>query len=420
MPVRMNACPHMPSLRTGLGYSHRMPEIIKADQNQTLNVIKAGVNARQSVMLVGDPGKGKSAVVRSLAREMGYDMITIVGSQRDATDITGFPRIESIADRNTGKQYQVQSYAVPSWQWRIMTERRIVLFLDEYSNSNPAVQASMLCLLNEREFANGDRMPDETVIIGAMNPVSSAANGFELSLPTCNRLMFVAWEPSDREWLDGLVDNWGHPEGIPKAELGWRKRIARFLTENPELIYKLPAKTQETKPVGIASSETAKLDIAAKAYPTNRSWTNLAKVIPFCKNADGAMSTRLIEQAAFGIVGNEATIRFIDFLERNYRGNGSGGSMPQPQQVIDNPQCVQWKQVNALQARQTLSAVMHIVDQDHSQASKVIGLFVHIADERGTDICGAYVNQLMRIASSERLQADIKSLMNAYKDMYAR
>lgn len=396
-----------------------MDGIIHADQNQTMNVIRAGVNARQSVMLVGDPGKGKSAVVRSLAKEMGYGMITIVGSQRDATDITGFPRIESVVDKSTGRQCQVQSYAMPNWQWRIMTEKRIVLFLDEYSNSNPAVQASMLCLLNEREFANGDRMPDETVIIGAMNPVSSAANGFELSLPTCNRLMFVAWEPSDREWLDGLVDNWGHPEAIPKAELGWRKRIARFLTENPELIYKLPVKTQETRPVGIASSETAKLDIAAKAYPTNRSWTNLAKVIPFCRNADGAMSTRLIEQAAFGIVGNEATIRFIDFLERNYRGNGSA-PMPKPQQMIDDPRCVQWKQVNALHARQALSAVMHIVEQDHSQASKVIGLFVHIAEERGTDICGPYVNQLMRIASSERLQTEVRSLMDAYKDMYSR
>lgn len=397
-----------------------MPEIIKADQNQTLNVIKAGINARQSVMLVGDPGKGKSAVVRRLAQEMGYDLITIVGSQRDATDITGFPRIENIVDNNTGKHYQVQSYAIPNWQWRIMTEKKIVLFLDEYSNSNPAVQASMLCLLNEREFANGDKMPDETVIIGAMNPVSSSANGFELSLPTCNRLMFVAWEPSDKEWLDGLVNNWGHPNDITKAELGWRQRIARFLTENPELIYKLPTKTQEMRPVGIASSETAKLDIAAKAYPTNRSWTNLAKVIPFCRNNKGGISTSLIEQAAFGIVGNEATIRFIDFLEKNYRGGNANTALPQPQQIIDNPSCVQWKQVNIIQARQALSAIMHICENDHSQTTKVINLFIHIANERGTDICGAYVNQLMRIASSERLQPEIKALMNAYKEMYAK
>lgn len=388
------------------------------ETEQVMNVIKAGVAAHQSLMLVGDPGKGKSAVVRQLADDMGYGLITIVGSQRDATDITGFPRIETVDDGN-GHMIQVQSYAIPNWQYRIMTEKKIVLFLDEYSNSNPAVQASMLCLLNEREFANGDKMPDETVIIGAMNPVSSAANGFELSLPTCNRLMFIPWEPSDESWKQGLVNNWGHPERISPEEMSWRKRIVDFLTDNGDLIYKLPQKNRAVKYPGIADSETSKLDIAAKAYPTNRSWTNLARVIPSCRDSNGRISLKLIEKAAFGMIGYEATNRFRDYIEHHYK-KGGGSALPRPQQVIDNPSIVDWRSVNALQATQLIGSIMQIAEQDRTQVVKVIDLFVYIQQNRGTDLCAKYVGQLMKLASYERLTDEIGRLQAAYRSAFMR
>lgn len=388
------------------------------NSNEILNVIRAGIQARQSLMLVGDPGKGKSAVVRMLADEMGYDLITIIGSQREQSDIAGFPRIKDV-DIN-GSHEQIQSYAIPDWQYKIMTKKKVVLFLDEYSNSSPAVQAAMLALLNEREFSNGSKMPEETVILGAMNPVSSAANGFELSLPTCNRLMFIPWEPSDKEWMDGFISNWGHPEKISPPELEWRKRIVAFLIENSDLVYKLPAKHAKTKPVGIADNETSKLDIARKAYPTNRSWTNLAKVIPFCRNENGKMSMRYIEAAAFGIVGNEATNRFIQFIKERYSKNANSNAiMPKPDEILRNPSSVNWKDVNAVQARQVIGNIMHMNEQDRAITSDVIKLFVHIAENRGTDICAPYVQQLLNYASAARLRDEMKPLMQAYKSVFA-
>lgn len=386
------------------------------NSNEILNVIRAGIQARQSLMLVGDPGKGKSAVVRQLADEMGYDLIVIVGSQRESSDIAGFPRIKDV--NIDGSHEQIQSYAIPDWQYEIMMKKKVVLFLDEYSNSSPAVQGAMLSLLNEREFSNGKKMPDETVIIGAMNPVITAANGFELSLPTCNRLMFVPWEPSDKEWLQGFITNWGHPERVPKAEMEWRRRIKEFLENNGDIVYKLPDRKKGVKPVGIADSETSRLDIAAKAYPTNRSWTNLAKVIPFCRNENGKISMKYVEAAAFGIVGYEATNRFMDFVKKNY-GNG-GVQLPKPEEVIDNPSCVDWIKVNALQARQLMGSIMRMVEQDRSIVGNVIKLFIHIADTRGVDIGAPYVNQLMKLASMERLRDEMKPLMQAYHTVFSR
>lgn len=390
------------------------------ETEKTLNSIKAGIMARQSVMLVGDPGKGKSAVVHMLAEEMGYDVITIIGSQRDATDITGFPHIETV--NLDGNSYEVQSYAVPNWQFRIMKEKKIFLFLDEFSNSNPAVQASMLCLLNEREFANGDKLPEETVIIGAMNPVSSAANGFELTPPTCNRLMFIPWEPSDASWLEGLVSNWGHPERISAQELKWRRIIAKFLMNNSMLIYKMPSDKEKTiKPIGIADSETAKLDIVSKAYPSNRSWTNLAKTIPYCRNSEGKISNRIIEEVAFGMVGMEATIRFMDYIKENYSGGSQNNvKLPSLEEALATPSCVDWRKINQSQSMQFFSNLIHSAEQNGSIISGCVNLFVYIAESRGTDLCAPYVEQLTRIASLNHMVDENRKLINAYKTAFSK
>lgn len=390
------------------------------ETEKTLNSIKAGIMARQSVMLVGDPGKGKSAVVHMLAEEMGYDVITIIGSQRDATDITGFPHIETV--NLDGNSYEVQSYAVPNWQFRIMKEKKIFLFLDEFSNSNPAVQASMLCLLNEREFANGDKLPEETVIIGAMNPVSSAANGFELTPPTCNRLMFIPWEPSDASWLEGLVSNWGHPERISAQELKWRRIIAKFLMNNSMLIYKMPSDKEKTiKPIGIADSETAKLDIVSKAYPSNRSWTNLAKTIPYCRNSEGKISNRIIEEVAFGMVGMEATIRFMDYIKENYSGGSQNNvKLPSLEEALATPSCVDWRKINQSQSMQFFSNLIHSAEQNNAIIPSCVNLFVHIAESRGTDLCAPYVEQLTRIASLNHMVDENRKLINAYKTAFSK
>ena len=45
------------------------------------------------VALISQPGQGKTAVVYALAAERGYEVITIVGSQKDRTDITGLPTL---------------------------------------------------------------------------------------------------------------------------------------------------------------------------------------------------------------------------------------------------------------------------------------------------------------------------------------
>lgn len=361
--------------------------------------LMAGINARQSQMLVGNPGLGKSALVRNLAENMlKCNLVTIIGSQSEPTDITGFPRLveHTMTD---GTRVSITEYALPWWQFKILQEKKIVLFLDEFSNSTPAVQAAMLMILNEREFANGMKIPDETVIIGAMNPVATAADGNELSLPVVNRLKFLPWEPSYDTWSRGLVTNWGHPERVSKEEMYWRKEVIAFLNTRPDLLYKLPDHLEEDDPSSMYGLTTdAEKDIYNSAYPSNRSWTNLAKTLAYCRGNETVENL-----SANGIVGYEAATAFFEFVR-------NGKKLPDVRDVLADPSIVPWDRIDMNSAQTLISGAVKLAGDDAKYADQLGNMFLYLAGHGGKAYASGQLNEVVRIitgAHNPRLNARI-------------
>ena len=54
-------------------------------------ILRANMDALRAVMMVSDPGMTKTATVRSIAQEIGYDLVTIIGSRMQPEDVSGFP-----------------------------------------------------------------------------------------------------------------------------------------------------------------------------------------------------------------------------------------------------------------------------------------------------------------------------------------
>lgn len=339
---------------------------------ETLGSIFAGINAHNSQMLVGNPGLGKSALVKQVAEMLGYEMITIIGSQKEPQDVTGFPRlVEKVLP--DGDKVSVTVYAVPYWQFEVLMKKKVILFLDEFSNSTPAVQAAMLQILNEREFPDGSKLPDSTVIIGAMNPVETAADGYELGLPVTNRIKFIPWEPSFETWSQGLVTNWGRPDKVSRDILYWRKVVVEFLKKNPSLLYKLPSKNQGKDP-GVVyrfGESPAENDIYKMAYPSNRSWTNFATELSYCES-----KPTLMQKAGNGLIGYEATTKFMLFISK------MNNSVPSVDEALSTPSLIRW---DSLDSNDVLNLLSESIDygeahRDPDTASKVGQLFLSAAN----------------------------------------
>ena len=272
------------------------------------------------VVLVSQPGQGKTAVVYALAAERGYDVITIVGSQKDRTDITGMPTLVDFTvtrpDGTVDTVRQVE-YAVEKWQRTVMESKRVVVFLDELNTAPPDVVSSLLTILADRRFPNGEVMPEETVILGAMNDRDTGSEYHDMSPALANRLCLAAYHMPLGAWLDGVRRAWGKTVG--EREQWMRRAIADFVDENPGYA------NMPVDPMGETVSPTQygfKSDpandmIAAHAFPSYRSWDRLASKLAHASLLeDGSPDTELEHFYAGGMIGFKAASAFREFLKR--------------------------------------------------------------------------------------------------------
>jgi hypothetical protein len=135
------------------------------------------------------PGIGKTALMRMIAKELGYDLIIFHPVISDPTDFKGMPWVFQDAD---GKQHAV---FVPFNQLEALTnaKRPVICGLDDFGQAPAAVQAACMQLLHGGELcgkklskhvrfiACTNRKQDRAAVTGILEPVKSRFHGiFEL------------------------------------------------------------------------------------------------------------------------------------------------------------------------------------------------------------------------------------------------
>jgi len=349
------------------------------------------MKARMPAVLVGPPGVGKTAKLYELARRMGYELITLVGSQLDPTDIVGLPKGELMGKTAEGKDIYGTVNLSPWWQVQILLNRKVILFLDEMSNTSSATRASMLTMLQSREFPNGQKMPAETIVVGAMNPTEQAADGYDLDAPTTNRINFIVWSPSVEEWKEGMLNAWG--KKVPAAELDWRSLIVRFIEDSPASLQKLPAGTVNTpESFGVNPNDASEMEVLRYAWPSRRSWDNLSRVL--AKAPDNKVVQDTLAQ---GIVGYEQAAKFRDWLNRN--------SKISPGQLLANPKSVNWKLASVDQSNFLLRSVIDNI-HDRKTSVQAINVFEEIVRQKMQGIAAGYMKELNGKVTQSTLDRD--------------
>lgn len=284
------------------------------NNNQSFKVVKASVDARVPICLVGEPGTSKTAFIKSLSKSMDYDLVTVILSRAEAPDVSGYPTKGSYSV-NGEEPKPVTEYAPQIWQREIESRKKVILFFDEFSNTLPSTRASVLSIVQDRQFPDGTFFPDETVIILAMNPIDSAADGNKLDPATTNRMLFLSWKPSRQEWLDGMLCAWDAYE-LSDNEKKWRQLIVRFLSDNGKYLHLRKDGVDFHEGVaayGIDSSDSSDMTVLEYAWSSRRSWDNLAKVLGRFEEND--TSTEDVIMA--GLVGYESATSFRDWLRKN-------------------------------------------------------------------------------------------------------
>lgn len=162
-------------------------DLPKINYSNSYDALKVALAANTSILLIGDPGVGKSAIMQALSRDVDMPLHTLIGSTLDPTDVGGLP---VLVNGRAERQPLACIYDA--------AQRPCILFLDELSAAPLPVQAAFLRLILER-VAGDVTLHPETRVVAAANPPEQAPGGFDLSAPLMGRLCVLHFRPDEDE-----------------------------------------------------------------------------------------------------------------------------------------------------------------------------------------------------------------------------
>lgn len=227
-------------------------------KKHALNCIKS----KTPFMVWGNPGIGKSEILKMICEMLGYHFEDIRLSQIDSIDLRGLPTkgegdIEDAVDQLSGKPQPTVDWAVPDFLKRArkikrLTGKNTAFFFDEINAGSPATMAAAYQFINDGRIG-----PHE---LGANDIVFAAGNldtdgGITNTMPTplCNRFRHYILKVNVESFLEFASQSNFHP---------W---VTGYLSVSGN-----QGHLQVFDPDHIMASEE-------KAYATPRSWSMLSR-----------------------------------------------------------------------------------------------------------------------------------------------
>lgn len=172
-------------------------------------------------LLLSSAGTGKTSTVRKYCEYMDYNLITLIPSQCDSSDVLGL----QIVDHETNRMKRL----TPSWFNRMkdimQNGKRTVLFIDEISTCDAYIQGPLLDLIFSHNLGE-ETLPENVFIVAAGNYSSDLNNEFRMSAPLVNRFLLLNLEKSDysiNEIINNVFEDMESKEDIGKF-LGIEKK----------------------------------------------------------------------------------------------------------------------------------------------------------------------------------------------------
>lgn len=242
-------------------------------------------HAKTPSMIWGQPGIGKSDIVRLIAQILGVGLIDQRLSQMDPVDMRGIPFKEVI------DKVAYTMWATPGFLPNPERDGEAgILFLDEINTAPQMIQAAAYQLILDRRL--GDYvLPDNWVVIAAGNRAEDGAIAVRMSSALANRFGHWELDVNFDEWKDWAIGNNIHED------------IISFLNYKSELLNDF--------------------DRDKHAFPTPRSWEMFNKHFPLLDESTMFNTLK-------GFVGKGVASEFVGYMQNKEQ-------IPQLHEILQDP-----------------------------------------------------------------------------------
>ncbi len=349
-----------------------MTPLSRIDYDYALQALGICVSARIPVLLWGDPGEGKTAVVES-AGLLGWHVETVIVTHSEPSDFAGLPVV-----RPDG----TVELAPPGWVRRLAEHRgAAIAFFDEFSTASPALQAAALRPLTHREVG-AVRLPDSVAFVAAANPIDVSASGWELAAPTASRFVHLDWGMPYEVFAEGLVTGRWPALPVHDEPLGFASALADELVLVAGF---LRARESQLSVVPRTAAERG------RAFPTPRTWHYAARLAAFARSVGAGEPVRRLLVA--GCVGESAAHEYLRWAAIQ--------DLPDAETLLADPASADFAGMRADRVHVVLQAVLSAYSRraTRDRWTAAVDLCARAAAVAGVDPAVPVVRALMRPAA---------------------
>lgn len=304
----------------------------RSEYEHVLQAVGICISARIPVLLWGNPGEGKTAVIESAA-EQGWHVESLIVSHYEPSDFAGLPVVTSEG---------AVELAPPGWAKRLAAaDGPAIAFFDEFSTAAPALQAAALRPLTHYQVG-ALTLPETVSFVAAANPADVAAAGWELAAPTANRFVHLDWSLPLEVYGECLVTGaWPTlPVHDAAPDLEHRRsaelvRVAGFLRARESQLSAIPRSA----------------DARGRAFPTPRTWDYAARLLAFAAAVGAPNEVRRL--LATGCVGESTAHEYLAWV--------SALDLPDPEVLLADVGAADFSGLRADRVYVTLQSVLGAV-----------------------------------------------------------